>query len=118
MYVERELFNESGSMLETLVMHKTRNLGGSTWLLGPGSFKVIGHYESQMQACPINLTNESGTSMVCVPNIATVKLEPIDDIVLVLSNSNDDVCCAIDLEDTSPNPFGVCVQLIPNPLSI
>ena len=44
------------------------------WILGSGSFRVVGHYESQMQGSIVTLTNESGTSIVQISSVATVKL--------------------------------------------
>lgn len=37
--------------------------------------------------------------------MATVKLEPNDDDVFVMSNYEDDVCEVVDLSNTSPFPF-------------
>jgi hypothetical protein len=44
------------------------------WILGSGSFRVVGHSEAQMQASTVTLTNESGTSIVQISSVATVKL--------------------------------------------
>jgi hypothetical protein len=54
------------------------------WILGPGSFRVIGLSESQMQASTVILTNESGTSTVQIPSIAPVKVEPLGDVLFFL----------------------------------
>jgi hypothetical protein len=51
------------------------------------------------------LTNESGTSTVQIPSIAPVKVEPLDDSVFVLSDSEDDICASVDLSNTSPFLF-------------
>jgi hypothetical protein len=51
------------------------------------------------------LTNESNTFTVQILTVTTVKLEPNDDSVLVLSNSKDDICVDVDLSDISPFPF-------------
>ena len=105
MYLEQEMYSADGEVYETILVQKTRTDDGSVWILGPGSFRVIGLSESQMQAPTVILTNESGTSTVQIPTVATVKLEPNDDNVLVLSDSGDDICAAVDLSDISPFPF-------------
>jgi hypothetical protein len=87
MYLEQEMYSGDGEVYETILVQKTRTEDGSVWILGPGSFRVIGLSESQMQASTVILTNESGTSTVQIPTVATVKLEPNDDSVLVLSDS-------------------------------
>lgn len=51
--------------------------------------------------------NNSCTYTVQLPIMANVKLEPSDDIVFPLSNSDDDVCSAIDLFDTMHFPFRI-----------
>ena len=71
------------------------------WILGPGSFRVIGLSESQIQASIVMLTNESGTSIVKNLFITPVKLEPINDSVFVLSDSENDICASVDLSNTS-----------------
>ena len=70
------------------------------WILGPASFRVIGLFESQMQATTIILTNESGTSTVKISSAAIIKLESTDDNVFVLSYSKYDICAYIELLDT------------------
>jgi hypothetical protein len=73
--------------------------------LGPGSFRVIGLFESQMQASTVILTNESGTPTVQIPSIAHVKVEPLHDNVFVLSDSEDNICASVDLSNTLSFPF-------------
>ena len=71
------------------------------WSLGPGSYRVMGLSDSQMQASTVILTNESRTSTVQVPSVVTVKLEPTDDSVIVLLDSEDDICVVVDLFDSN-----------------
>lgn len=61
----------------------------------------MGLSDSQMQVSIIILTNESGTSIVQIPSVTTVKLELTDDSVLVLSDSEDDICVAVNISDRS-----------------
>jgi hypothetical protein len=58
-----------------------------------------------MQASTVLLTNESGASTVNVLSMATVKIEPTNDDVLVLLDSDEEVCHVVDLSDTSFFPY-------------
>ena len=40
-----------------------------------------------------------------IPSVTTIKSEPTDDNVFVLSNFEDDICVVVDFLDTSPFPF-------------
>ena len=53
-----------------------------------------------MQVSIVILTNEFGTSIVQMPNVATIKTKPSDNNIFVLSSSDDDVCSTIDLFGT------------------
>ena len=75
------------------------------WTLGPSSFRVIDLYEFQIQASTFILTNESGTSTIQIPFVATIKLEPTNDSVFVLSNSKDDICASLDLSNMLSFPL-------------
>ena len=101
MYLEQEMYFADGQVCETIMIQKNRIEDGSMWILGPGSFRVIGLFESQMQASTIVLTNQSGASTIQMPNVANVKLEPDDNIVCILSDSDDNICATVDLSDTS-----------------
>src|ERR1700737_1615430 len=102
MFLEQEMYSADGEVYETVLVQKNRTEVGFMWILGPGSFRVIGLSEFQMQASTVILTNESGTSIVQIPYIAPVKVEPLDDSMFVLSDSEDDNCASIDLSNTSP----------------
>src|ERR1700738_1397715 len=117
MYLEHEMYFADGEVYETILVPKNRTNVGFMWILGPGLFRVIGLSESQMQASTVILTNESGTSTVQIPSIAPVKVEPLDDSVFVLSDSEDDICASVDLSNTSPFPFRN-VHSIPSQLPI
>ena len=62
-------------------------------------------HDSQMRAFTVLLTNESGAFIVNVPSMATVKIKPSGDDVLVLLDSDEDVCLVVDLSNTSPYPY-------------
>jgi len=57
-----------------------------------------------MQASTILLINEFGASIINVPNMTTVKIEPNDDDVYVLLDSDEKVCHVVDLSNTSHFP--------------
>jgi hypothetical protein len=105
MYLEQEMYSTDGEVYETILVQKNRTEIGFMWILGPGSFRVIGLSESQMQASTVILINESGTSLIQIPSIAPIKVESLDDSVFVLSDSEDDICASVDLSNTSPFPF-------------
>ena len=58
-----------------------------------------------MQASTVLLTNESGASTINVPSMATVEIQPSDNDVLVLLDSDEEVCLVVDLSDTSYFPY-------------
>ena len=105
MYLEQEMYSADGEVYETVLVQKNRTEVGFMWILGPSSFRVIGLSDSQMQASPVILTNESGTSTVQISYVAPVKFEPTDDSVFVLSDSEDDLCASVDLSNTLSFPF-------------
>ena len=77
------------------MIQKNRNENGLIWILGPGSCRLIGLSESQMQASIIVLTNQFGASTIQMPNVANVKLEPDDNTVCVLANFDDNICACV-----------------------
>lgn len=50
MYVEQELYTKSGHDSKTLLMQRTRCVDSSSWTLGASVYRVIGMFNSQMQA--------------------------------------------------------------------
>ena len=80
---------------------------GYVWILGPGSFRVIGLHDFHMQTSIVLLTNEYDASTVHVHNIPSIKIEPNDVDVLVLLDSDEDVYPIVDLFDTSPFPYKI-----------
>lgn len=63
------------------------NVDGLSWTLGSCSYRVIGIYDSQMQASTIILTNNSGTSAFYIAHNAIVTLEPSYKNFIVLLDS-------------------------------
>ena len=105
MYLEQEMYSADGKVYETMLVQKNITEVDFMWILRLGSFRIIGLSESQMQASIVILTNESGTSKVQIPYVATVKLESTDDNVFVLLDLEDDICASIDFSNTPSFPF-------------
>ena len=49
------MYFAGGQVCETILIQKNRTEHGSMWILGPGSFKVIGLSKSQIQVSTILL---------------------------------------------------------------
>ena len=101
MYVEQEMYSINGDILETIFDPKNMYQDGYVWILGPRSFKIIRLFDSQMRTSIVLLTNEYGASTVNVPSMASVKIESSDNDVLVLLDTDEDVCYVVDLSYTS-----------------
>ena len=99
------MYSTNNDILETILIPKNMCQDGYVWILGLESFRVIGLTDSHMQASTVLLTNESGASTVNVSSIATVKIEPSDDDVLVLLDLDKEVCPIVDPSDISLFPF-------------
>ena len=115
MYLEQEIYSVDGQVCETIMIQKNRTDDGSMWILRPSSFRLIGLSESQMQASTVVLTNQYGASTIQMPNVANAKLEPNDNTVCILSDSNHNICAAIDLSDIFLLKI-VCMPLNPHAL--
>ena len=76
MYLDQEMYSTDGEVYETVLVQKNKPEVGSMRILGPGSFRVIGLFEFQMQASTVILTNDFGTFTIQIPCVAYVKLEP------------------------------------------
>jgi hypothetical protein len=46
MYLEQEMYSTDGEVYETILVQKNRTEVDFMWILGPGSFRVIGLSES------------------------------------------------------------------------
>ena len=120
MYIEQEIYFADGQVCETIMIQKNKIEDGLMWILGLGSFRVIGLFKFQIQASTIVLTNQSSSSTIQMSNVANVKLEPDDNIVCVLSDFDDDICATVHLSDTSSFSFKkysfsslfACIQIL------
>ena len=68
-----------------------------------------------MHASTMILIDYYGTFTVQLPSVAMVKLKPNDDNVIVMLDSDDDVCHVVDFSDTSYFP---CRTRTPTPILI
>ena len=105
MYSEYEMYYADGEVYETMLVQKTKIEVGFMWILGLGSFKVIGLSESQIQASIVILTNKSSTSTVLIFFLLPVELDSTDENMFVLLDSKDDICASDNLSNTLPFPF-------------
>ena len=64
MYVEQEMYIVDGDISESILMQKNRSEDGHVWILGLGTFRVIGLFDCQWQNSIVISTNKSVTSTV------------------------------------------------------
>ena len=105
MYIEQEMYFADGQVCEIIMIQKNRTEDGSMWILGPGSFTVIGLSKSQMQASTIVLINQSGSStiqmqMLQILNWSLMIIMCVSYHILMIN-----ICITIHLSDTSSFPF-------------
>ena len=100
--------------MKRILVQKNKIKFGSMWNFGSGLFREIGLSKSQMQTSIISLTNESSTSIIQIPSIATVKLEPTDNSIFGPLDSEDDICASIDLSDSLSFPLEMQIPLLHN----
>ena len=104
-YVEEEVFDANGELCESIFQVKDSTDEGYVWNLTSGTYKVYGLSDVQMSGSTIIMTPPTSTSTVHVPGLATVKVEPTESNVQILSDSDDDNVNEIKLSDISSNPF-------------
>lgn len=104
-YVEEEVFDANGELCESIFQVKDSTHEGYVWNLTSGTYKVYGLSDVQMSGSTIIMTPPTSTSTVHVPGLATVKVEPTESNVQILSDSDDDNVNEIKLSDISSNPF-------------
>ena len=89
-YVEKEIFDDSGHICETVLQRKSTTAEGDVWNLTRGMYRVFGLTDAQLFASTVLVTPHNSTSTVQVPTQPTVKIEPSDINVHVISDSDDD----------------------------
>ena len=89
-YVEKEIFDDSGLICETILQRKSRTAEGDIWNLTRGMYRIFGLTDAQLSASTVLVTPRNSTSSVQVPTQPTVKIESSDVNVHVISDSDDD----------------------------
>ena len=89
-YVEKEIFDDSGLIYETILQRKSRTAEGDVWNLTRGMYRVFSLTDAQLSASTVLVTPHNSTSTVQVPTQPTVKIEPSDINVHVISDSDND----------------------------
>lgn len=89
MYVKQKMYFVDGDILETNLLQKTMNEEGH-WILGPRSFRDICLYDSQIILAHV------------LSNYLYSLMDVSENIILLHSDSDDDVCLVIDHFDASP----------------
>ena len=65
-YVEKEIFNDSGQISETVLQRKSRTAEGDLWNLTRGIYRVFGLTDAQLSASTVLVTPHNSTSTVQV----------------------------------------------------
>ena len=89
-YVEKEIFDDSGQISKTVLQCKSSTTEGDVWNLTRGMYRVFGLTDAQLSASTVLVTPRNSTSIVQVPTQPTVKIEPSYINVHVISDSDDD----------------------------
>ena len=89
-YVEKEIFNDSGHICETVLQRKSTTAEGDVWNLTRGMYRVFGLTNAQLSTSTVLVTPHNSTSTVQVPTQPTVKIEPSNVNVHVISDFDDD----------------------------
>ena len=112
-YVEKEIFDDSGQIFETLLQRKSNTAEGDVWNLTRGMYRVFGLTDAQLSTSTVLVTPHNSTSTVQVPTQPTVKIESSDVNVHVISDSDDDAIPNGPTGGTLEFQFGVVDQLVP-----
>ena len=104
-YVEKEIFDDSGQICETVLQRNSTTIDGVVWNLTRRMYRVFGLTDAQFSASTVLVTPRNSTSTVQIFTQPTVKIEPTDVIVHVISNSDDDAIPDAPIGDTSAIPI-------------
>ena len=104
-YVEREIFDDSGHICETVLQRKSTTTDGDVWNLTRGMYRVFGLTDAQLSASTVLVTPRNSTSTVQVPTQPAVKIELSDVNVHVISDSDDNAILDGPTGDTSRIPI-------------
>ena len=104
-YVEKEIFDNSGQICETVLQRNSTTIDGVVWNLTCGMYRVFGLTDAQLSTSMVLVTPRNSTSTLQVPTQPTVKIEPSDVNVHVISDSDDDAILDGPIGDTSAIPI-------------
>ena len=90
-YVEKEIFDDSDQICETVLQRKSSTAKDDVWNLTRGMYRVFGLTDAQLSASTVLVTPRNSTSTIQVPTQPTVKIKPCDVDVHVISDSDDNV---------------------------
>ena len=107
-YVEKEIFDDSGQIYEIVLQRKSTTAEGDVWNLTHGMYRVFGLTNAQLSASTVLVTPRNSTSIVQVPTQSTIKIEPFDVNVHVISDSDDDTIPDGPTGGTSRIPIRRC----------
>ena len=112
-YVEKEIFNDSGQICETVLQRNSTTIDGVVWNLNCGMYRVFGLTNAHLSASTVLITPHNSTSTVRVPTQPTVKIKPSNKNVHVISDSDDDAILDAPIADTSAIPIWQCGSVGP-----
>lgn len=87
MHIVEEVISQSGAIEKTIYQVSLLNDGGVYWNLNPGRYRCFGLNPVEMVATTELFNPNSGTSSV---QLRTVKIESLENVVELLSDSSDE----------------------------
>lgn len=88
-FIEQDVFDVEGVLSETVFQMPIRENERTSWKVGPGQYRVFGVCEPLFSPTSF-LTPATQTSVkVLIPPLLQVKIEPVDKVITLLSDSSD-----------------------------
>ena len=103
--MEEDVFDDNGEICECIFHVKDSTDDGYVWTLSSGTFKVYKLSDAQMPESIVLLIPPPSTSTIPNFSLASVKIEPSDNSLCILSDSDDDTHSEIKLGDIVSNSF-------------
>jgi hypothetical protein len=88
-YIEEEVFSESGDIDRSILQFRFLDNEGHHWMLPPGRYRAFGLTAAFMAASTVPLSQPSDMSSVQPPFLHSVKHECPDGLVLLSSDSSE-----------------------------
>jgi hypothetical protein len=89
-YIEEEVMSKSGEVDRSILQLRFRDNDGYHWILPPGRYRAFGLTAALMAASTDLLSQPSNMSSVQPPFLHSVKLEFLDGLVHLSSDSSED----------------------------